>query len=207
MAKKKTAEKKQANNMKQKQKETQNNTKTEENPQTEPEQQQAESMDKETEEVKQEPTEGSKEEKLQEENDQLNDKFRRLYSEFDNYRKRTNRERQELRKTASEDIIVTLLPVLDDFDRALNSIQDSKETDEVHKGFELIYTKFKAVLQQKGLEEMDSMEKEFNTDYHEAISYIPAPKEEMKGKVVEVTQKGYMLNGKVIRFAKVILGN
>ncbi|MCF8304313.1 MAG: nucleotide exchange factor GrpE [Bacteroidales bacterium] len=176
-----------------------------EEPQASKQEQQA--TEKESSDIEERAEEKSKEEKLQAEIDQLNDKFLRLYSEFDNYRKRTNRERQELRKTAGEDIIVSLLPVLDDFDRAIQSIQESEDAGELYKGIELIYTKLKSVLEQKGLEEMDSIGKDFDTDYHEAVTYVPAPKEELKDKIVDITQKGYMLNGKVIRFAKVVLGN
>lgn len=134
--------------------------------------------------------------------DEMNDKYLRLFSEFDNFRKRTQKERLELFKTASEDVIVALLPVLDDFERALKSV------DENHKeGIELIYNKFNNTLQQKGLQCMDSMGNEFDTDFHEAITNIPAPSPDMKGKVVDVIEKGYKLNDKVIRFAKVVVGN
>jgi len=134
--------------------------------------------------------------------DEMNDKYLRLFSEFDNFRKRTQKERLELFKTASEDVIVALLPVLDDFERALKSV------DENHKeGIELIYNKFNNTLQQKGLQCMDSMGNEFDTDFHEAITNIPAPSPDLKGKVVDVIEKGYKLNDKVIRFAKVVVGN
>ena len=134
--------------------------------------------------------------------DEMNDKYLRLFSEFDNFRKRTQKERLELFKTASEDVIVALLPVLDDFERALKSV------DENHKeGIELIYNKFNNTLQQKGLQCMDSMGNEFDTDFHEAITNIPAPSPDLKGKVVDVIEKGYRLNDKVIRFAKVVVGN
>ncbi len=137
----------------------------------------------------------------------LNDKYLRLYSEFDNYRKRTSKERLDLLKTASQDIMVELLPVLDDFDRALQSMTDHNAQEESVKGVELIYNKLFTLLKQKGLEPMEAQGKEFNTDYHEAITNIPAPNKKMKGKVVDVVQKGYLLNGKIIRFAKVVVGN
>ncbi len=138
---------------------------------------------------------------------ETNDKYLRLYSEFDNYRKRTLKEKLELTKTASEDIIVDLLPILDDFDRALQAMAEAKANDEAIKGTELIYNKLFKILEQRGLEPMNSMEKEFDTDYHEAITNIKAPKKNLVGKVVDVIQRGYLLHGKIIRFAKVVVGN
>lgn len=135
--------------------------------------------------------------------DEMNDKYLRLFSEFDNFRKRTNKERLELYKTASEDVIVAMLPVVDDFERALKSDGDAN----FKEGVELIYSKMLKTLQQKGLESMDAMGKEFDTDFHEAITNIPAPSPDMKGKVVDVIEKGYTLNDKVIRFAKVVVGS
>jgi molecular chaperone GrpE len=137
----------------------------------------------------------------------LNDKYLRLFSEFDNFRKRTLREKTELSKYASEDVINVLLPVLDDFDRAITSFEEAKVDKEFKQGVELIQNKLKTVLSQKGLEEMTSKGEEFNTDYHEAVTNIPAPSEDMKGKVVDEVEKGYLLNGKVIRYAKVVVGN
>ena len=138
---------------------------------------------------------------------ELNDKYLRLYSEFDNYRKRTSKERLDLLKTASQDIMVDLLPVLDDFDRALAAMNDNNAQEESVKGVELIFNKLFTLLSQKGLEPMEAQGKDFDTDYHEAITNIPAPSEDMKGKVIDVIQKGYLLNGKIIRFAKVVVGN
>jgi molecular chaperone GrpE len=135
--------------------------------------------------------------------DELNDKYLRLFSEFDNYRKRTQREKLELFKTASEDVIAALLPVVDDFERALKSDGDAN----FKEGVELIYSKLLKTLNQKGLEPLDSMGAEFDTDFHEAITNIPAPTPDMKGKVVDVIEKGYKLNDKVIRFAKVVVGS
>jgi len=137
----------------------------------------------------------------------LNDKYIRLYSEFDNYRKRTVKERIEQSKTAGEEVIKNLLAVLDDFERALKFNQQTEDIVAVKEGIKLIYDKFKNTLTQKGLEEMPSLGKEFDTDLHEAITKVPAPKEEMKGKVVDELEKGYALNGKVIRFAKVVVGS
>lgn len=138
---------------------------------------------------------------------ELNDKYLRLYSEFDNYRKRTSKERLDLLKTASQDLMVELLPVLDDFDRALVAMSDNNAHEDSVKGVELIFNKLFTLLSQKGLEPMEAQGKDFDTDYHEAITNIPAPSEDMKGKVIDVIQKGYLLNGKIIRFAKVVVGN
>lgn len=139
--------------------------------------------------------------------EELNDKYIRLYSEFDNYRKRTQKEKIELHKTAGEDVFKTLLPVLDDFERAVNAMNDAKEIGAVKEGVELIFTKLKNNLQQKGLAAMESKGQVFDADIHEAITNIPAPTEDLKGKVMEELEKGYSLNGKVIRFAKVIVGS
>lgn len=139
--------------------------------------------------------------------DEMNDKYLRLFSEFDNFRKRTQKEKLELYKTASEDVMAALLPVLDDFERALK-VSEENGVDASHiEGVELIYNKFKKTLEQKGLECMESQGSEFDTDFHEAITNIPAPTPDMKGKVVDVVEKGYKLNDKVIRFAKVVVGS
>ena len=138
---------------------------------------------------------------------ELNDKYLRLYSEFDNFRKRSLSEKIEMSRTASEEIIKELLPVLDDFDRALASMQSTDKIEAVKEGIQLIHAKIKAVFASKGLHEINSMGEEFNTDYHEAITSIPAPTEELKNKVVDEIQKGYMLNDKVIRFSKVVTGS
>ena len=137
---------------------------------------------------------------------ELNDKYLRLYSEFDNFRKRTIREKQELSKTAGEDVFKSILPVIDDFERAMRSSENITDVAVLQEGVKLIYNKLKNSLQQKGLEQMDSIGKDFDPDVHEAITNIPAPTEDMKGKVVDEVEKGYMLNGKIIRFAKVIVG-
>jgi len=148
----------------------------------------------------------SKEEELQRQLDEQNDKFLRLYSEFDNYRKRTLKERIELSKNASEDIVLSLLPVVDDFERAIRSFSDSEEMKPMKEGVILIYNKLVNILVSKGLEAIVSIGEDFNTDYHEAVTQIPAPSEEMKNKIVDEIEKGYQLNGKVIRFAKVVIG-
>ena len=137
----------------------------------------------------------------------LNDRYLRLYSEFDNYRKRTLKERIEMSKTASEDVIRALLPVVDDIERALKS-WDASEADDVHlEGIKLISNKLSNILTQRGLEEIPAMGMPFNTDFHEAITQIPAPSPELKDKNIDVVEKGYTLNGKVIRFAKVVVGS
>lgn len=135
----------------------------------------------------------------------LNDKYLRLFSEFDNYRKRTNKEKIELINTASEGVIESVLPVLDDFDRALKAFKDHNVDEETVHGVELIYNKFYNTLKQKGLEPMDSLGKTFDTDYHDAITQTPAESDEMKGKVFDVIEKGYLLKGKIIRHAKVVV--
>ena len=137
---------------------------------------------------------------------ELNDKFLRLFSEFDNYRKRTAKEKLDLTVTASENVIKDILPVLDDFERALNNMEKNGNEADV-QGVTLIFNKLKDTLKKKGLEEIEAMDAEFNTDEHEALTLIPAPEEDKKGKVLDVIQKGYKLNGKVIRFARVVVGN
>ena len=137
---------------------------------------------------------------------ELNDKYLRLYSEFDNYRKRTMKEKAELYGTAAESTILALLPVVDDFERALKAIDDTKD-DTAHKeGMELIYNKLLSILKAKGVEAIFEKEVDFDTDIHEAITKIPAPSKKLRDKVVDVIEKGYKLNGKVIRFAKVVIG-
>jgi molecular chaperone GrpE len=141
---------------------------------------------------------------IKEKYEALNDKYLRLFSEFDNFRKRTLKEKIELSSTASRDLIADLLPVIDDFERALSSLE---ENNPAHEGINLIYNKIIKTLNQKGLEEIEAKGLSFDTDYHEALTNIPAPSEELKGKVLEVAQKGYTLNGKVIRFARVLVGS
>jgi len=137
---------------------------------------------------------------------ELNDKHIRLQAEFDNFRKRTAKEKLDLTATASENVIKDILPVLDDFERALQNMEkNGNETD--LQGVTLIYNKLKDTLKKKGLEEIEAAGADFNTDEHEALTMIPAPAEDQKGKVLDVIQKGYKLNGKVIRFARVVVGN
>jgi len=145
-------------------------------------------------------------EKLQSELAETRDKFLRIYSEFDNFKKRTQRERLDLLKTASADVIISMLPVLDDFDRALKAMESKTAGNADKSGVELIFNKMKSVLESKGLKRMISIGEEFNVDLHEAITNIPAPDEKLKGKVVDEAESGYFLNDKVIRHAKVIVG-
>ncbi|WP_293301279.1 nucleotide exchange factor GrpE [Pedobacter sp. UBA4863] len=148
----------------------------------------------------------SAEEKLQQQVAELNDKYLRLFAEFDNFKRRTQKERIELLQTAGKDIVVSLLPVLDDFERAIKATETSTEVAPVREGIELVQTKLKSILSQKGLKEIDSINTTFDTDLHEAITQIPSPTDEQKGKVIDELEKGYTLNDKVIRFAKVVVG-
>lgn len=153
------------------------------------------------------------EEQLQKELDEerakvadLNDKYLRQVAEFDNYRKRTMKEKAELIKNGGERTIESILPVLDDFERALANMAKDESTKEMFTGVELIYNKFVGILKQNGLEKIETEGKDFDTDYHEAIAMIPAPAAELKGKVLDCIQTGYTLNDKVIRHAKVAVG-
>lgn len=137
---------------------------------------------------------------------EINDKYLRLYSEFDNFRKRTMKEKVELYKTAGEDVIISIIGIVDDFERALKATDMSEENKAHREGIELIYNKFKKILEQKGVKEIEAVGTEFDTDLHEALTNIPAPTEDMKGKVIDVIEKGYTMNSKVIRFAKVVVG-
>ena len=136
----------------------------------------------------------------------LNDKHLRLQAEFDNFRKRTAKEKLDLTVTASENVIKDILPVFDDFERALQNMEKNGNEADL-QGVTLIFNKLKDTLKKKGLEEIEAMGVDFNTDEHEALTMIPAPEEDKKGKVLDVIQKGYKLNGKVIRFARVVVGN
>lgn len=145
---------------------------------------------------------------LQQKVEELNDKYLRLYSEFDNYRKRTLKEKIDLSRNASEEVIASLLTVMDDFERANRAFESKDITVEAMKeGIQLIYSKFRNILTQKGLKEMNAVGEIFNTDFHEAITHIPAPTEDLKNKVLDEVEKGYLLNDKVIRYAKVVIGS
>ena len=141
-----------------------------------------------------------------EDNEDYKNKFIRLYSEYENYRKRTAKEKIDIITNASESVITEILPILDDFERAISNNKDSEDATTIKEGFELIYNKLHKSLTLKGLSTMDSLNEDFNTDIHEAITKIPAPKEDLKGKVIDVIEKGYLINDKVIRFAKVVVG-
>lgn len=136
----------------------------------------------------------------------MNDKYLRLSAEFDNFRKRTLKEKMELTKTASESVLINILSVVDDFERAIQAISQTSDIDATKEGILLIYNKFKDFTKQNGVNEIEAVGTVFDTDLHEAITKIPAPTKELKGKIVDVIQKGYCLNDKVIRFAKVVVG-
>jgi molecular chaperone GrpE len=136
----------------------------------------------------------------------ISDKYVRLSAEFDNYRKRTLKEKMELTKSAGEKILINVLPVMDNFERALQSIDSTKDIDAIKDGVHLIYGNFKEFVTQNGVKEIETKNQAFDTDIHEAITKIPAPTEKLKGKVVDCVEKGYFLHDKVIRFAKVVIG-
>jgi molecular chaperone GrpE len=147
----------------------------------------------------------SSEETLKAQVGELNDKYLRLYSEFDNYRKRTLKERAELIRTAAEDVFTAILPVIDDLERAIKASEKTEEGQALKEGVVLIYNKLKNICQQKGLTSFDSIGMDFNSDLMEAITHIPDP--EKKGKVIDEVEKGYKLGDKVIRYAKVVVAN
>ncbi len=148
----------------------------------------------------------SDEDKLKAEATEWQNKYLRLYAEFDNFKRRTSKERLELLQIAGKDVISDLLTVLDDFERAQKSIETATDVVAVKEGVTLVQHKLKSILNQKGLKEMESKGKEFDADLHEGITSIPAPSADLKGKVIDELEKGYLLNDKVIRFAKVIIG-
>lgn len=143
---------------------------------------------------------------LQEKLDAANDKYLRLSAEFDNYRKRTLKEKAELTKSAGEQILEKILPVMDNFERALQSMETATDVPALREGVQLIYTTFRDFLSQHGVKEIECVNTDFNPDLQEAVTKIPAPSGEMKGKVVDCIQKGYTLYDKVIRFPKVVVG-
>lgn len=137
---------------------------------------------------------------------ELNDKYLRQVAEFDNYRKRTMKEKAELIKNGGERVMESILPVLDDFERALANMGKDESAKDIFTGIELIHNKFIGILKQNGLQKIETENADFNTDYHEAIAMVPAPTPELKGKVIDCVQTGYMLNDKVLRHAKVAVG-
>lgn len=134
------------------------------------------------------------------------DKYMRLYAEFDNFRKRSAKEKSDILATAAAGLVKDLLPVMDDFDRAVKANETAEDLQSVREGFILIQQKFNHALVSKGLQPINAVGQVFDTDFHEAITQIPAPSEDMKGKVVDELEKGYLLNDKVIRFSKVVIG-
>ncbi|WP_010663263.1 nucleotide exchange factor GrpE [Marinilabilia salmonicolor] len=172
-----------------------------------------EATDKEAEEIK---SEDKCEEAMQDAEDEqtllkrqledLNDKHLRLIAEYDNFRKRTLKEKMELSKSAGEGILAGILPVIDDFDRARAHLGTASDLDAVKEGIDLIYNKFQEFLKQQGVVEIATENQEFDSETHEAITKIPAPSEDMKGKIIDCVQKGYKLNDKVIRYPKVVVG-
>ena len=137
----------------------------------------------------------------------LNDKYLRLYSEFDNYRKRTMKEKSEILRSAGEDVFKVFLPTIDDFERAIKANETVEDATPIKEGMSLIYNKFKAAYTSKGLEAMNTIGNVFDADLMESITSIPAPSDDLKGKVVDEVEKGYKLGDKVIRFAKVVVGS
>ena len=138
--------------------------------------------------------------------DELKDKYLRLSAEFDNYRKRTLKEKAELIKTGGEKVVCSILPILDDMERAIKNMEASEAAAAMKEGVELIYAKFLKVLHEDGVEKIETENATFDTDFHEAIALVPAPDEEKKGKILDCVQNGYKLNDKVIRHAKVVVG-
>lgn len=143
---------------------------------------------------------------LEDELSEMKDKYLRLYSDFENFKRRTSKERVEFFKTAGQEIITAMLPVLDDFERATKAMDTAQDVAAVKEGVTLVHNKLKSILSQKGLKEMEAQGKDFDADFHEAITNIPAPSPELKGKVVDAVEKGYFLGDKVIRYAKVVVG-
>jgi len=137
---------------------------------------------------------------------EMQDKYLRLSAEFDNYRRRTLREKMELTKTAGESMLINLLPVMDDFERAMKVMEDATDCKAMKEGIDLIYNKFREFLKQNGVKEIESDNCDFDTDLHDAVTKIPAPDKKLRGKVVDTIQKGYYLNEKVMRHSKVVIG-
>ena len=161
---------------------------------------------KEAEEKVETSNEQNEESTVKEINVDFKDKYFRLYSEFENYRKRTAKEKIDIITNASENLLKEILPVVDDFERAIVNNEKVSEAETIKEGFELIHNKLYKTLTNQGLKPMDAIEKNFDPDIHEAITKIPAPKNKLKGKVIDVIEKGYTINDKVIRFAKVVVG-
>ena len=157
--------------------------------------------------VEEESEEKEKEKSSEEIIQELKEKYLRLSADFDNYRKRTLREKMDLTKLASEDILVKLLPVLDDFERAMQTMNEVTDCKAMKEGIDLIHNKFREFLSSNGVKEITALNQKFDVDLHEAVTQIPAPSKKMKGKIVDVIEKGYSLNDKVIRYSKVVVGD
>ncbi len=143
---------------------------------------------------------------LQKKYDELNDRYLRLMAEFDNYRKRTLKEKMDLTKYAEEDVLKGILPVVDNMERAIKSLESATDVNAVKEGIDLIYKKFLEFLEKRGIKEIEALNKELDTDLHEAVTKFAAPSEDLKGKIIDVIEKGYYLHDKVIRYAKVVVG-
>ncbi len=157
-------------------------------------------------EKKKHPSYKAKYEAIEKEYKELHERYLRLSAEFDNFRKRTLKEKADLSKYGGEQVLLSLLPVVDDFDRAMATLPEQKECESYIEGITLIYNKLLDFLKQNGVTEMEALHKEFDPDLHDALTKVPAPEEELKGKVVDVLQKGYYLKEKVLRHAKVVVG-
>ncbi len=165
------------------------------------------SPEEESEDIQEEElTEEEKIEQLEKELGTLSDKYIRLIAEYDNYRKRTLREKIELSRQAGEKIFVDILPVIDDFERALQHLEGAEDLNSVKEGIEIIYNKFIAYLSRQGVKEIETFEQAFDAELHEAVTKIAAPNEKLKGKIVDCVEKGYKLDDKVIRYPKVVVG-
>jgi molecular chaperone GrpE len=160
-----------------------------------------------TENAETEDKSASKIEELEQKAKEWHDKYLRLSAEFDNYRKRTLKEKADLMRLANEDLLKDILPVVDDFERGMENMDKSQDVDALKEGVHLIHRRFIEFLKQKGIKEIDAKEKPFDIDFHEAMTKIPAPSKKLKGKVVDVIEKGYTLNEKVVRYAKVVVGD
>lgn len=148
----------------------------------------------------------SESDRLKREIEEQKDRYLRLSAEFDNYRRRVSREKLELIETASESVIKSLLPIVDDFERAIKALEESDDAEAAKEGTNLIYKKLTELMKSRGVSEIEAVGKDLDTDLHEAVAQIPAPEEKLKGKIVDCVQKGYKLGDKVIRFAKVVVG-
>ena len=166
----------------------------------------AEKDNTETKEIKKDKPKKIKAQELQRQLDETKDQYLRLQAEFDNFRRRTAKERLELIGSASKDVLVGFLPVMDDCQRALEVLRQSDAPQSAIEGTELILSKLSGFLKQKGIEKIEAKGEDFNTDFHEAVAQFPVQDESQKNKVIDVTQEGYTLNGTVVRFAKVVVG-